>query len=472
MAPSSYKVKIDSSRGFFDKSGMLPRKVADRDQRIVELEERIAELEKALEEARRAGKRQAAPFSKGDPAVNPKRPGRKPGLKYGKQGVLPFPTPDETVDVPCPSTCPCGGGVEEKGAVDLYQVDIPPIVARTTKFVVHHGCCGVCGRRVRGEHPELTSRAFEVGRVHFGPRVVALGAFLKVVGGMSYGKIQKALTEMLGFPLARSSMCRAVKRLGRRGKPVYQELIQVIRTSPIAYADETGWKVGGQRRWLWVATDKTTTVYRIAPGRGYREAEALLGADFAGILGVDGWAPYRSFERAVLQTCNDHLLRRCREMLETARGAAATFPSSIKEALKHGLRLRDRRDAGEISAHGLAVATGRLQARVDRLITDGDLNDPANLTFAKHLVNYRNNLFVYLDTPGIEATNWPAEHEMRLAATNRRNSGGGNRTDAGAEAYAVVLSITQTARHLGRTLVDVFTAVLRGTSPMLVNPRR
>ena len=431
--------------------------LADRDREI-------AELKKALDEARRAGKRQAAPFSKGDPKPDPKRPGRKAGARYGRQGVLPSPEPDETVVVPCPEACPCGGGVTVREAVDLYQVDIPPVVRHVIKFVVHLGECVGCGRRVRGEDPRLTSKAVEVGRVHFGPRIIALGAFLKVFGGMSYGKIQTAFTEMLGFPLARSTVCRAVARLGRRGTPTYQELIRTIQSAPVVYADETGWKVGGERRWLWAATDKTTTVFRVARGRGYLDAEALLGKGFAGVLGVDGWAPYRCFLLATIQACNDHLLRRCREMLETAAGPAADFPADVRDALKQGLRLRDRRDEDRITPHGLSVATGLLEAKFDRLIAGANLSDPANATFAKHLLNYRDNLFVYLGEPGIEATNWPAEHEMRLAAVNRKNAGGGNRTDAGAAAYSVVLSILQTARHFGCDLVDVFSQVLRGST--------
>ncbi len=38
------------------------------------------ELHKELAEAKRAGKRQAAPFSKGGRSSKPKRPGRKPGM--------------------------------------------------------------------------------------------------------------------------------------------------------------------------------------------------------------------------------------------------------------------------------------------------------------------------------------------------------------------------------------------------------
>ena len=42
----------------------------------------IKELRKQLAAAQRAGKRQAAPFSKGERTSKPRRPGRKPG--YGE----------------------------------------------------------------------------------------------------------------------------------------------------------------------------------------------------------------------------------------------------------------------------------------------------------------------------------------------------------------------------------------------------
>ncbi len=47
-------------------------------RRVAALEARVAELTQLLEEARRAGKRQAAPFSRGEPTEDPKPPGQRP----------------------------------------------------------------------------------------------------------------------------------------------------------------------------------------------------------------------------------------------------------------------------------------------------------------------------------------------------------------------------------------------------------
>ena len=59
------------------------RLVADLRRRVSQLEARIERLTDQLLQAQRDGKRQAAPFAKGPPTPEPKRPGRKPGPDYG-----------------------------------------------------------------------------------------------------------------------------------------------------------------------------------------------------------------------------------------------------------------------------------------------------------------------------------------------------------------------------------------------------
>ena len=78
--------------------------------------------------------------------------------------------------------------------------------------------------------------------------------------------------------------------------------------------DETGWRVGAVRHWLWAFATPTTTVYAIRPGRGFDDAATVLGTDFSGVLVRDGWAPYRRFTEALHQTCLAHLLRRTRHL--------------------------------------------------------------------------------------------------------------------------------------------------------------
>ena len=61
---------------------LLERNVAELaklNERLGQRDTRITELERLLSESRRSGKRQAAPFSKGDPKEEPAKPGRRSG---------------------------------------------------------------------------------------------------------------------------------------------------------------------------------------------------------------------------------------------------------------------------------------------------------------------------------------------------------------------------------------------------------
>lgn len=434
-------------------NSQLQRLLAERDRRI-------AELEQLVEELRRRGKRQAAPFSKGEPKPDPKRPGRKPGSQYGRQAVRPVPRRvDETIVVPCPLYCHhCGGPVRLEDKASQYQVDIPPIRPRTTRFVIHYGSCRHCGARVQGRHPRQSSDALEVGTVQIGPRVVAFAAYLNKVGGLSYGKMVSVLEHLVGLRVARSTLCRALERLARKAEPTYDWLVEKIRASPVVYPDETGWKVGGRSAWLWAFTDRERTVYAIERGRGYTEAASVLGEGYSGVLGADGWAPYRRFAKATLQTCLSHLLRRCDGMLETARRGAARVPHQVKAILLDALDLRDRRDEGKLSPHGVRTALGRLRARMSRLLS-GHITHPANLRLANHLSRYEEALFVFLKRPEVEATNWPAEQAIRPAVVNRKSCGG-NRSERGARTQAILMSVLRSCYQQGINALELFAKML------------
>src|SRR5439155_24573266 len=98
----------------------------------------------------------------------------------------------------------------------------------------------------------------------------------------------------------------------------------------------------------------------------------------------DGWAPYRKLPHATHQTCLAHLLRRCHTLLDIAQRGAARLPHAVRRLLLTALPIRDRRDAGTLAGHGLAVAIGRLEARTDRLLA-GRLTHPPNRRRLHHL---------------------------------------------------------------------------------------
>lgn len=439
--------------------------IAAQQEQIAELQQRIEQLEKLAERLQRAGKRQAAPFSKGPPKSNPKRPGRKPGKDYGRQALPQRPERvAETITVPCPLYCEhCHGRVKLTDKGRQYQIDVPPVQPHVREFIVDYGHCERCGRRAQGRHRLQVSDALGVGDVHFGPGVISLAVYLNKSGGLSWEKIAELFEQWFGLRVSRSGLCRAAQRLSDQAEPTYQGLMETIRGSPMVTGDETGWRLGGLSAWLWTFTNGIVTVYNIARGRGFAEASSVLGEDYDGKLVADGWAVYRLFEQAVLQTCLAHLLRRCSQMIERARGGAVHFPRKVAAILRKALELRDRRDRGELSEHGLRVATGRLKKRLGRLLR-GRLTDPDNRRLAKHLLRYEEALFVFLEHDDVPATNWLAEHALRGAVVNRKVSGG-NRSNAGARTQAVLTSVLRTCHQQHINPFEVLTDLLRAPQP-------
>jgi transposase len=184
----------------------------------------------------------------------------------------------------------------------------------------------------------------------------------------------------------------------------------------------------------------------------------LLGADYDGWLTHDGWAVYYKFLKASHQSCVAHLIRRCRDMAAVATPIAARFPLRVKALLEEGLALRDRYHTQTISLHGLWTATGRLELKLDRVLARA-YHDPANRRLAKHLHHERPYLFTFLYCPGLDATNNAAERAIRAVIGARKNWGG-NRTQAGAHAQAVLTSVVQTAKQQGKNPFDVMVQLL------------
>ena len=114
--------------------GELIALVSRQQDQVARLTATIKELRKELAEAKRAGKRQAAPFSKGGRTDRPKRPGRKPGM--GNFSYRKPPSPDEVTEPPvdvsvAADNCPGCGGVLEQEGVDVVIRDRHPRDAQT-----------------------------------------------------------------------------------------------------------------------------------------------------------------------------------------------------------------------------------------------------------------------------------------------------------------------------------------------------
>jgi transposase len=421
-----------------------------------QLRELVAQLQKRIEELERSAKRQAAPFSKNQPKDKPKKPGRKKGKQHGDHGHRESPKPeqiDETLDAPLPDHCPgCGGDVVEDALDQQFQTEIPrkPIVR---EFKIHCGHCQKCGKHLRGRHPLQTSDATGAAQSQLGSDAQAAIVYLNKRAGMSHGKIADTFDKFFGISITRGACAQTVLRAGKILQPVYEQIQERIKNSKHLTPDETGWRIGGHPAWLhgWVG-DEGTTCYVIDPQRSADVLEKVIGIDWSGSMTHDGCASYDRFEDAVHQQCVDHALRRARSLAEKQPGAAKIFPRQVIGLLTEALRLRDRflEEGADADCRRRAYEdfTERLSA-----LTFPPRANPENERFAKHLYNHAACWFVFLLEPTTPATNHRAEQALKTPIVNRK-VWGGNRTDAGGNAQAVVGSVLQTCKN---KTIDAFT---------------
>jgi transposase len=433
---------------------------AERDRRISDLEARVKSLEQKLEAALRSGKRQAAPFSKGPPKSDPKRPGRKAGEDYGthfRRSIPPI--IDEVHQAPLPDRCPrCGGDVIASHVAQQYQAEIPRR-AIYRQFNVAVGRCACCDSRVQGRHPLQTSDALGACASQVGPEAQAAAVMLNKELGLSQGKISRFFQSFFGIKLSRSGSCRIMLRAADRCEENYQSIVRKVQQSPWIVPDETGWRIGGRLAWLHAAVAEDAVAYLIDRQRGVDASALLIGWDYAGKLIHDGWASYGRFLKAIHQTCLGHLLRRCHELLEHATRGAVCFPRAVKALLQKALTIRDRRDAKEIKLATARRWAGKLKHQMHTLVEPSKTH-AANERLAAHLHYHLGDLFTFLKHPDIDATNHQAEQALRPAVVNRK-VWGGNRTESGAVAQSILMSVLFTAAKQGRHALEFMSQVLR-----------
>jgi transposase len=453
----------------------LEREVASLQRRLdrslgenERLEQEIARMQKLLEEAVRKKKRNTAPFSRDDPKPNPKTAGRKSGDRYGQQATRPAPLRvDEQIAVPLPACCPhCESEVIRRDTKAQYQEDIVRVTL-VRRFDVEVGVCAGCGRSVQGRHALQTSDALHVGQVQIGPEALSLAALWNKEMGLSHERVARSLQLGYGLTVSRSGICRALERLGNLAAPTYDQLTASLRHSPFNGLDDTGWRVGGRLQNCRVIGNESVTVYLIEPHRGFAEAAAVLGADYAGFLVHDGARAWYGFKQAFHQTCLAHPIRRCRDLLKILTGTARQFPQAVLDLLLDSLDLRDRYQQGLLSEHGLAVVRGRLEARLDRLLGTR-LRHAANQRLARHLQHEQPHLFTFLHCPGIPATNNFIEAAIRLMVVARK-TWGGNRTWKGARTQQILASVLRTCWQQGKDAFQQLVTLLHSPRPMVLD---
>ena len=440
----------------------------DRDDllsQVVALEEQLAavKLELKLERQNKFATNQqkdaaAEPAAAAQPPTEEAtKEKKKRGAPIGHPGWF-RPTPKEydwDINVRAPSGCPhCQGPTSVNATLsptEHLQEDIIDGVYRVVLYR-HPVCrCGACDRAVQqaGEGEILGSR--------IGPGLRSKAIYLRNVIGISYRKVPRAIEELLGITFSPAALLGFEAMLAELAGPVVEDIVKKIASSEGAvHADETYWTLNGQRAFFWVHGDEKFIHFQFDTTRKGEVSRNILGEDFTGTLVTDCYSGYFAQVAGAKQKCLAHLARTAKDWqkLVTKDSIDFQFFTDVREFVGRGCQFYHNRRAGALSDEEIEFEKGWLEARLEYLSTC-DLKHDKAITLQGRIVRHYGEWLVFVYDTRVPPTNNLAERALRPLVVMRKITFG-NRSQAGAERLATLMTVAETARRHGSKASDVY----------------
>jgi transposase len=369
---------------------------------------------------------------------------------------------DATVELDQSVCHRCGDVLSERPTDSYTRVveDIVPARMVVTEYVVRRRYCRGCGEQVSPPVPNVVGGG---GNERFGLRLMLLVVSLKLVG-LSYEKVGSLLKLLFALEITEAAMLHCVESVARAFGPRYEELREELLRERSIRGDETGWPIKGRNHWLWAFVGKWSVLYEVANSRGKDVPRRVLG-DYPGTVISDSWPAWNHVGKR-WQRCLVHYLRELKETIEYKSPGEEFFPFAkrLRRILGDAIRVAKKIDVGR--EEKLRVKA-RLERRVDALIesysspTAGGEKNCARLV--KRLKRERGMLFTFLEEEGIDWNNNAAERALRPSVVIRKITYG-NRSDEGARAHAVLMSVRETCNLRGTNFFDYAMGYLDPTS--------
>jgi transposase len=440
---------------------------------VVELRTRVAELERRLGQN---SKNSSLPPSSDRFSGEGKRPARGAGRKPGKQpggagvGLEMSADPDEVVDH---SPTACGGcgadlsdpaaGATNAGYARRQVHDLPQqIAAHVREHRLHRLRCG-CGHTTTAAAPEGVAAA-----VQYGPRLVALVAYLVVVQHLPYERAVRLVADL--YPGLRPSTgwaCTAVAKTASALRPACQVIAGLLHAAAVVHADETSTSIAGQRWWLHVACTDRLTAFHLDPSRG-RSAVTAFGIlpGHTGVIVHDALSVYDAYTTAEHALCGAHLIREL-----VAAGEAnpdQIWPDAALDTLSDLLTAtHTARDAGQHVVPPEALDP--LLHRWHHAIRVGLANHPRapgkkqtpTRNLLQRLRDRADQVLLFARDLTVPFSNNQAERDLRPAKTQIKISGC-HRSETGARNWLTIRGYTSTCRKNGIHILTALRDALTG----------
>jgi transposase len=269
---------------------------------------------------------------------------------------------------------------------------------------------------------------------------------------MSRREAPDLLGQLLDLPPpSLGSMEAFTREMSTALLPAYGEVQTVVRGSDRAGVDETPWKLGGKKQWLWVARAEAATLFHLGASRGSDELRRFLGSAFRGILSSDRWCAYQSHE-GLRQLCWAHLKRNFKK-LELRGGEAARFAKRGVRVCRLVFKTFERVREEGLGREQLRIRMRPIQEYFRRLIESGASSASKQVArMCRNLLKLWRWLWTFVEKD-VELTNNAAERALRAAVLWRKGCFG-NQSESGMRYAERILTIAATCRQQGIPLLD------------------
>jgi transposase len=362
------------------------------------------------------------------------------------------PAPDQVV-VARAKACPHCGSVVEAAAQQLRgiyeRIELPRVMPYVTRVERYGGRCE-CGQQ-RYEAPVPVG--LEPGSP-FGASVASVVTYLRYSHAISYQRLQQLMQEVYGLKISEGAIANLLQRVQTHLESPVAEIVARLRQARWVCSDETGARVQGKNQWEWVFQNEQVCLHVIRPSRGKAVIEAVMADHRPQIWVSDLFSAQAAHPAQDWQVCLAHPLRDCQYAIDAGDDL---FAPRMKRLLLRAIALQRRR-------HTLAASTVTQYCARFRGSLRESLNLAPKSTEGQRLLKrYRKlqaHLLLFLNDESIPPTNNSSEQALRWSVVFRKVTHG-FRSDWGAQLFAQVRSIVNTARRQG---ISAFDAIARALS--------
>ena len=382
-----------------------------------------------------------------------RRRGGQPGHPGHTRTLIPVEDVDEVV-VLKPTQCthcqaPLSG--DDPTPWRHQVIEIPPIKPVVTEYQWHQLACPACGAITRAPWPA------GVPSGTYGPRVQATVALYTGSYRLSKRTTQQAMAEVCGVPMSVGTISQLEQATTEAVAAPVEEARTYVHAQAVAHLDETSWRQGDKRAWLWVAVTNWVTVFVVRMSRGGQVARELLGERFSGILVTDRYSAYNWYPVRWRQLCWAHLLRDF-EAMRGRGGASEEIGEALLAQAYQMFAWWHRVREGTLQRSTFRSYMTPLRREVERLLEAGRrCGVPKTAGTCRDILKRREALWTFVQLEGVEPTNNAAERSIRPGVQWRKGSFG-TQSEEGSRVVESMLTVVATLKPQQRNVLEYLTA--------------